>query len=252
MDAKEGRERMAAELRSLGVREGGALLVHSSLRSLGELPGGAETVVRALRDAVGPAGTLLMPALSYETVGAHHPVFDVRRTPSCVGALSEYFRTRAGTRRSVHPTHSVCAVGPAAEALLRDHHLDRTPVGGRSPFRRLRDAAGQVLFLGCGLGPNTSMHGVEELAGPPYLFGPVVVYRVVLADGSETAMRVRSHGFVGWRQRYDRLGPLLAGGGLSVGTVRGALCHLVDCPAMWEGASAALRGDPFFFVEPTS
>ena len=104
---------IAAALRSLGVRRGGSLLVHSSLRSLGRVPGGAETVVRGLLAALGEDGTLLMPALTYEFVRSHNPVFDVRGTPSNVGLIPEDFRLRPGTQRSIHPTHSVCAVGPA-------------------------------------------------------------------------------------------------------------------------------------------
>ena len=245
----EAREKIAGDLKALGVREGGVLLVHSSMRSLGRFAGGAEEVVRGLLEAVGPAGTLLMPALSYERVGAAHPVFDVHNTPSCVGWLTEYFRRRRGTLRSVHPTHSVCGLGPAAEGLLADHQKDHTPCGEHSPFRRLRRAGGQVLFLGCGLKPNTSMHSIEELVEPPYLLGPVVEYRIILAAGRETTMRVRRHSFAGWRQRYDRLGGLLAGGGLAVGGVLAAEAQLVECRAMWDAALAALRSDPFFFVE---
>ncbi|MHC4717374.1 MAG: AAC(3) family N-acetyltransferase, partial [Planctomycetota bacterium] len=159
---------MAEELVAAGVRPGGVVLVHSSLRALGTVPGGPETVVAALLRAVGPDGTLLMPALSYASVGRDSPVFDARHTPSCVGAVSEHFRTRPGTIRSVHPTHSVCGVGRQAAEMLADHHLDTTPVGPRSPFRRVPDYGGQVLMLGCGLRPNTSIHGVEELAEPPY------------------------------------------------------------------------------------
>ena len=134
---KQQQEHIADDLRVLGVSEGGILLVHASLRSLGAVPGGAETVVCGLLHALGDDGTLLMPALSYESVGAQNPVFDLLHTPSCVGALTEYFRTRPGKVRSVHPTHSVCAVGPKAEELCRDHYLDTTPCGEHSPFSRL-------------------------------------------------------------------------------------------------------------------
>lgn len=72
--------RLAADLRTLGVRSGGVLLVHSSPRARGSVPGGAETVVQGLLDALGLDGTLLMPALSYEYVTPEHPVFDVRFT----------------------------------------------------------------------------------------------------------------------------------------------------------------------------
>jgi aminoglycoside 3-N-acetyltransferase len=242
---------MAADLRALGVRSGGVLMVHSSLRALGPLPGGAESVIVGLLDVLGAGGTLLMPALSYETVRSANPIFDVRATPSCVGALPEYFRTRSGTRRSVHPTHSVCGVGPRTAELLSDHGRSTTPVGPFSPFRRLRDVGGQVLFLGCGLRPNTSMHGVEELVEPPYLYADELDYQVVLEDGTQRMMRLRRHNFLGWEQRYDRLGPLMQANGLRVGPVLAATAHLVEAALMWEVAYAALRRAPLYFVDRT-
>jgi aminoglycoside 3-N-acetyltransferase len=243
---------IAADLARLGVRSGSTLLVHSSLSSLGRVAGGPETVVEALLEALGPPGTLLMPALSYESVHADQPLFDLHATPSCVGAIPEYFRTRPGTLRSASPTHSVCAVGRDAAALVADQHLDDTPVGPRSPFQRLRDVGGQLLFLGCGMRPNTSMHGVEEVAGVPYLFHPEpVTYELHLPDGVHR-VRVRRHAFVGWGQRYDRLQGLLAPGELRVGSVGAATAHLVEVPAMWARGLRALAEDPHFFVEARS
>ncbi|MFH1086336.1 MAG: AAC(3) family N-acetyltransferase, partial [Chloroflexota bacterium] len=196
-------------------------------------------------------GTLLLPALSYERVGPAQPVFDVRRTPSNVGAIPEHLRTRPGTRRSLHPTHSVCGVGPRAAEFLGEHHLGETPCGPYSPFRKLRDAGGQLVFLGCGLRPNTSMHGVEELALPPYLFREMVTYRAILPDGGEVAVRSRRHGFVGFRQRYDRIGALLAPEGeLRVGPVLAATVYVLEAAAVWARGVAALSEDPLHFVEP--
>lgn len=244
------RETMANDLAALGVRPGGVLLVHSALRALGPAHD-AETVVQALLAALGPRGTLLMPALSYASVGPAQPVFDARRTPSCVGGLTEHFRARPGTLRSLHPTHSVCGVGPRAAALLHDHERDATPCGLNSPFARLPHEGGQILFLGCGLRPNTSMHAVEEHAAPPYLYGPPVDYQMIRADGSVFAMRVRSHNFAGCEQRYDRLAGVMPHG-MARGPVLAADCYLLEAEAMWPAALAQLRRDPFFFVECAS
>ena len=249
LDEEKTQIQIANDLKALGLREGGVLLVHASLRSLGKVPGGAETVVRGLLRALGEDGTLLMPALSYAYIHVDNPVFDVLNTSSCVGALPEYFRTRPGTIRSVHPTHSVSGVGAKAESLLKEHYLDTTPCGEHSPFRRLREVKGQILFLGCGLRPNTSMHAVEEIVNPPYLLGDPIDYRIILAPGKEIKMRVRRHNFGIWGQRYDRLGPLLDENGLKKGKVLEATVDLVDCEQMWERALAALKKEPFFFVE---
>lgn len=246
-------QQLRAELLALGVRPGGVLLVHSSLRSLGPEFSrdnqGAEIIVQALLEALGSQGTLLMPALSYETVHAGSPFFDVRATPSCVGALQECFRTRPGTLRSVHPTHSACGVGLRAAELLSDHQLDVTPCGPHSPFARLPQAGGQLLFIGCGLYPNTSMHAIEERVEPPYLYSGLVDYRIRLADGSETRMTVRRHNFRGYLQRYNRL-ELVQKQGLSKGRVLQAECYLVEAAEMWAAALDALPRDPLFFVEP--
>jgi aminoglycoside 3-N-acetyltransferase len=240
------------QLLALGVRRGGALLVHSSLRSLGPLEGGAETVISALLEALGPQGTLLFPALSYAAVTSAQPFFSVLATPSCVGALPEFFRTRPGTLRSAHPTHSVSASGRLAAELTARHRQDTTPVGPHSPFALLPTYAGQILFIGCGLRPNTSMHGVEEHIIPPYLFGPPITYTIRAADGSESQMTVRSHNFKGVAQRYDRIAALLSAPALRRGPLLKADCFLIETAAMWPAALQALQSDPLYFVEPVA
>jgi len=242
-------DEIADDLKRVGVRAGGVLLVHSSLSSMGHVPGGAETVIQGLLEALGPEGTLLMPALSYEHVSAKQPYFDVRRTPSNIGAIPETFRRRAGTRRSMHPTHSVCAVGRRTAELLRGHELDTTPCGTQSPFHKLPNVRGQILMLGCGLLPNTSMHAIEEIVVPPYLFSDPRTYVLVDEEGRSREVVHTPHGFDGWRQRYDRVAQVLAEPGLREGTVLKAGVHLIEARALWAGALEALRGDELFFVE---
>ena len=106
-------DRITEDLRQLGVRKSTTLLVHSSLSSMGFVVGGAPAVIRALRAAIGPEGTLVMPTHSWERAGRGDFSFDLLETPSCVGAISEAFRTMPGVTRSLHPTHSVAVIGPA-------------------------------------------------------------------------------------------------------------------------------------------
>lgn len=239
------RASLAADLRALGLRPGTTVMVHSAFRSLGV--GDPEVVIGALLDLLGPAGTLLMPALSY--LQQPPAVHDTRVTPSCVGFLPEYFRTRPGTRRSLHPTHSVCGVGARAEELLASHALDKTPCGPRSPFSAiLRE--GTILMLGCGLRPNTAMHAVEEHALPPYLFGPPCAYTITDGDGRTFVKAYTPHNFAGVAQRYDRVGGLLASPALRTGRVGAATAHLIDGPTCFATALAELQRDPLAFVEP--
>jgi aminoglycoside 3-N-acetyltransferase len=240
-------QRLRADFLRLDVRPGGCLLVHSSLRALGPLPGGPETVIAGLEAALGPQGTLLMPALSYAHVTPDHPVFDLLATPSNVGLIPETFRRQPGTLRSLHPTHSVCARGKLADELTCRHGDDATPCGPNSPFSLLPERDGQVLMLGCGLEPNTSMHAVEERIEPPYLFDPPLEYTLILLGGERRTKIYRPHNFRGWRQRYDRLE--LPNAGLARGFAAEAECFLLDARVMWAAALERLRLDPLAFVE---
>ncbi len=241
-------EKLLNDLRALGIRADDILLVHSSLSALGYVEGGADTVVDTLLAAVAD-GTLLMPALSYATVRPETPTFSVTETPSCVGAISEAFRRRAGVQRSLHPTHSVCAAGKLAGELLARHGETDTPVGAFSPFALLPQYGGKILMLGCGLCPNTSMHGVEELVMPPYLLNPVpTVYRLVDAAGNQTEKAYRRHSFheTHTTQRYERLAKVMD---IPEGNVMQATAHVIDTATMWRVASEKLKEDNCYFVD---
>lgn len=156
---------LSRDLKAIGIRESGILLVHASLSRLGYVAGGTRSVLGGLRRALGPEGTLLLPAHSWEQVNAGLRHFDVRETRSCVGQIAEDFRCMRHVQRSIHPTHSVCAQGPDSGELLKDHELALTPCGENTPYSRLLEADGQILFLGAGLESNTCFHCLESLAG---------------------------------------------------------------------------------------
>jgi aminoglycoside 3-N-acetyltransferase len=242
-------DRFIADLLALGVRPGGVLMVHPALRPFGFVPGGAETIIQGLLTVLGAGGTLLMPALSYGTVIPQNPAFDVRHTPVCVGAIAEAFRCRPGTSRSLHPTHSVCAVGALADEFLLPHALDATPCGEHSPFHRLPQFDGQILMLACSLVYNTSFHAIEELVTPPYLFNSPLVYQLTDAAGHTTHKTYTPHNFAGWRQRYDRIASVLSAPALASQPVVDVSSHLLEARALWPAALAALRRDPLYFVE---
>ncbi|MFP4060146.1 MAG: AAC(3) family N-acetyltransferase [Bacteroidales bacterium] len=242
-------KKISSELSALGIRKKGVLLVHSSFGSVKAEVSNPELLIMAFLDALGPEGTLLMPALSYEIVTDNNPEFHIDKTPSNVGYLTEYFRTRPGTLRSMHPTHSLCATGDKAHEILTDHRLDITPVGKNSPFRKLTELKGQILMLGCGLRPSTSMHGVEELVIPPYLFGGELYYRLIDGTGNIKSRLYKKHGFKGWIQRYDRLENILISPELKKGAIAGADTWLIESKVLWEKGREALQQNPLFFVD---
>jgi len=60
---------------------------------------GAETVVDALLEVLGPAGTLVVPPFTDEMAIDPNFVFDSLNTPSLVGAIFEAARRWPGARR---------------------------------------------------------------------------------------------------------------------------------------------------------
>ena len=234
------------DLRAIGVHSGAVILVHTSLRSLRLGREGAAVLWESLLRAVGTSGAVLVPTLSYESVTADNPHFDVRSTPSCVGTFPEWVRRRPGIVRSVHPTHSVAGFGAPARELLSGHVADRTPAGANSPFRRLREEGGLILMIGCGLRPNTSMHGVEELVEPPYLFAGETAFTCTDATGQSFTSLYRCHGH--FPQFYERIDALLGHDELRHGRVAGAETFLIHARPLWTKARAALRRDADYFT----
>jgi aminoglycoside 3-N-acetyltransferase-4 len=159
------RAQLVDELRRLGAQPGGVLLVHTSFRAVRPVAGGPAGLIAALREALGPAGTLVMPAW---TGDADQP-FDPATTAAAddLGVVADTFWRLPGVVRSPH-LEAFAAAGPrAADIVLRDPlplppHLPASPVG------RVYDADGQVLLLGVGHDANTSLHLAELMAGVPY------------------------------------------------------------------------------------
>ena len=131
------------------------LMVHCALDDLAPMyRDGPLELLRMLQKLCGPHRTLAMPAFSYLVPGGDlvrhletHPRFEVHRSPSQMGLLSEMFRRTPGVVRSYHPTHSVCAIGPLASSLTSEHHLG-TSTFGESPFAKMAGVDTIVLGLG--------------------------------------------------------------------------------------------------------
>ena len=190
----------------LGLRPGGAVMVHCRMSVLGRVVGGAETVVRALLDALGPGGTLMaytgwqdeppddLDALDEEDRRAYleeHPAYDPRVALSRRehGRVPEALRTWPGARHSGHPEAGVAALGPLAEALAASHPYDDA-YGAGTPYARLGELGGQVALVGAPLDSVTLVHHAEAVAGVPGKRR--VSFRYPVFEGGERVWRTFS------------------------------------------------------------
>ena len=226
---------IVAGLRELGLIPGDKVLVHSSVAAVGPVEGGPEAVIDALLEAVGPEGLVVVP-----TFASPRP-FDRRSSPTGLGVLPDLFWRRPGAVRSLHPTHSVAAIGRGAEALLRGHEQAPTAYAEGTPYHALALTGGKILLLGVDQDRNTTLHAAEALAKAAYLKDITASY---LDDvGQEVTIPVAAmagphRDFLGLDARFR------AAGVMTTGRIGQAVCRLLDTGGMLRVALEALRDDP--------
>lgn len=136
----------------LNLRRGDLVYVHSGMDGL-NLAFPFYRILFLIREVIGPEGTVLFPSYPNHRISSYEylqqgRVFDVRRTPSYVGILTEFARRQKGAVRSLHPTKSVCALGPAGEQITATHHLSPYPYDTCSPYYKLIEIGGKIVGLG--------------------------------------------------------------------------------------------------------
>lgn len=137
----------------LGLTTGEVVYVGSSVDQL-NLDFPFYEILHLIQDIIGPAGTVLFPTYpnrspvsSFEYL-LRGSVFDVRRTPSYTGLLSEFARRQRGAVRSLHPTKSVCAIGPDSVELTSTHQNSPYPYDTCSPYYKLVEHNARIIGLG--------------------------------------------------------------------------------------------------------
>ena len=118
-------ERLVHDLEALGVRPGDLLNIKVSMRSIGYVVGGPRTLIEAMREVIGPQGTIVAEAFVKV-----HPLplskRDARRitdryTPSYAGALANTMLHYPEALCSRHPVQRFVGIGGEAKALMEAH-----------------------------------------------------------------------------------------------------------------------------------
>jgi aminoglycoside 3-N-acetyltransferase len=189
--------RLTQAVREVGIEAGDLVMMHSGFRRASGFTGTPSDVIDAVLEAVGPAGNLLMMSIPYRGSSQRYaegdPLFDLRRSPSVVGLISEVFRRRPEVMRSASPLHPVLACGPLAAWLTADHDKSPYSCGKGSPFERFLTLGGVFLFYDAPFSSLTFMHYVEDrfrdrLPVDPYDPAPAAI-RVRDVAGRESSVR---------------------------------------------------------------
>jgi aminoglycoside 3-N-acetyltransferase len=179
------------------VREHDTLFVHSGLRSALRVAGDSarEKLVTVLDGWMGtvPQGNLIVPTFTYSFCNGAE--YDVDRTPSTVGALTDYFRQLPEVRRTADPIFSSAVHGAlAGEWERRLFEVgDKDCFGDESVFALLAEVNAKLLFFGVGFEYCTFVHHVEQRLGVPYRYMKDFTGTV---KTRERAARVTAHYFV--------------------------------------------------------
>jgi len=174
---------LAHDLRTLGLAQGDTVFTHASVRAVGAVAGGPDQIHLAIKDAVGPDGTLLMYAScpdGYDEVGRGTlspdaeaelleklPPFDAATARSARdnGALVEMLRTYPGSRVNNHVARFV-AWGTHAEHLFAEQPWNYA-FGATSALERFVELDGKILLLGSDHDAVTFLHYAEHVGDFP-------------------------------------------------------------------------------------
>ena len=206
-------ENIEASLRSLGLKEGDTVMVHSSVSGLGHIRGGANAIIDAFLNVIGENGTLMAPAFTRPYMyfeGAHQrqrnfrPFHPDNIDGISTGTLPKVMLREYGAKRSAHATHSWCAIGKNAEYCVGSHRLLDSPCGDNNPMEKALELGGKIVFFGCGVSSNTFIHYLEDRANSNFLENAVI--KIVREDGKHVTELMRNH-LPGCRDFYNYLAP---------------------------------------------
>jgi len=169
----------------LGLQSDDVVYVHSGMDGL-NLAFPFYRILFLIQKVIGSGGTVVFPTYPNHLISSYEyllqgKVLDVRRTPSYTGILTEFARRQRQAVRSLHPTKSVCAIGPAARELTATHQLSPYPYDTNSPYYKLIAHQGKIVGLGVTTNYISFGYCVDDALKEKF---PVQVYHDRIFDAS--------------------------------------------------------------------
>lgn len=244
------KEDLLQQLKAMNINPKGTVLMHSSMKAIGEVEDGADGVLDVLMDYM-KDGLLVLPTHTWSYIKAENPNFYVEDSKTCVGILTELFRKRPNVIRSLHPTHSVAAIGKDAVGFVEGNEQFDTPCARGSSWGKLLDRQATIILVGVDLKRNTFIHGIEEWVDIP---GRMTDDReqlfTILPDGTKISVPSRRHSGLSWSEHFWKVEDILAKrGAIQYGELGNATVLICDTVQLNEDISAMLAIDPDLFSD---
>ena len=178
-------------LNRMGIHKGSVVFIHSSVDALNiDFP--VYRLLEILLDTVGENGTLVFPAWHFTYRAEDYLnkglVFDMRRSPSVLGLLSELARRHPDAIRSIHPINSIVAIGKHAREIVGEHGNSIYPSDETSPCYKIMKYDGIITGIGVDTNFLSFVHCPEDVMKKQFpiktRLDQVFEAKVKLKDGS--------------------------------------------------------------------
>jgi len=170
-------------LEGLGVKKDDVLFVHSDVSVFGSLATKNRAyLLGSLVDAIKATviqGTIIMPTFSYSF--CEGKVYNIEKTKSTVGALTEFFRGLPDVKRTNHPIFSVGVWGKDSEYFS---DIGKDSFDKDSVFGKIHEKKAKIIFLGAPFQSCTFIHYIEQAHGVPYRF--IKTFKGTIKDRGKT------------------------------------------------------------------
>ena len=227
-------DKLMNDIKSLGVKKGDILIVHSSADGLEEVQAEPKDILLRLMELLGNEGTLVLPTFPYyKNIDDPNSIlkYDPYKTIAWTGILPNVFLTLHGTVRSCFPNNSLAANGKYAEEMFQHEMEDTASHGPHSAWNFCAEHHAKVLFLG--VVPNHALseihlgEGVLDQAWPIKNWYYEQTYRMkICGEWKEEKIRVRRRFWVRYiteeycTAQLAKSGILKLGSGLCKGYVQ--------------------------------
>ncbi len=158
-------------IRSLGIKTGDLVMIHSSIGGLGNYSGSPVELINALFELVGKEGTIAMAAFPHykerdetEIEGEKYTIYDPKKTGVSTGLLPLVFCKMRGVTRSKIPVNSIAVWGKCAADMLKNEEITDLAHGRNSGWNYLVKHHAKILYIGLEvIEADTIVHVVEDL-----------------------------------------------------------------------------------------